>query len=326
MWLFAVVVVLGLVAWWGFQPPKPSDFKGPAMVLIPVGDFQMGDQSMPKVGYADELPVHTVSVSSFLIGNCEVTKAEWDRVRDWGKNHGFNDLAEGRGKAANHPVQDVSWYEVVKWCNARSLQEDLKPCYTVASGIYKTGEDDTVACDWSANGYRLPTEVEWEKAARGGLVGKDYPWGDSINQSRANYREDHTPSKLTALWQQMLDKVIPWKPRSGGASGYHPAYETGNVPYTSPVASFAANGYGLHDMAGNVSEWCWDSYDAYLSGSQTDPRGAASGTYRVDRGGGWASYAGSCRAAYRCRITPTRAISDFGFRVARSSVLPAGSR
>jgi formylglycine-generating enzyme len=321
--LLAMAIVLGMAAWWWFRPP---DFKGPAMILIPAGDFQMGDQSMPKVGNSDELPVHTVRVSAFLIGNCEVTKAEWDVVRDWGKDHGFTDLREGGGKAPNHPVQAVFWYDVVKWCNARSIKEGLKPCYTSAGTIYQTGEDDTVVCDWSADGYRLPTEAEWEKAARGGQVGKDYPWGDSISHSRANYWKDNGPSKLAELWNLMLDKAVPGRSRSSRASGFHPAYKTGYAPYTSPVASFPANGYGLHDMAGNVFEWCWDRYGSYPSSLQIDPRGVASGTPRVVRGGGWNGNESDCRIAIRYSPYPSGSDSNIGFRVARSSVSPTASR
>jgi formylglycine-generating enzyme len=322
-WLLAVAIVLGLAAWWCFQPSVP---KGPAMVLIPAGDFLMGDQSMPKVGEPDELPVHTVSVSAFLIGNCEVTKVEWDLVREWGKDHGFTDLSEGGGKAADHPVHSVSWFDVIKWCNARSLKEGLTPCYTVAGGVYQTGADHGVVCDWSANGYRLPTEAEWEKAARGGKVGLDYPWGNTISHSRANFFDPGgSSSKLLELWNRLKDKVAPGSSRSHGVSGFHPAYETGNEPYTSPVGSFSANGYALHDMSGNVWEWCWDQFGSYPAGAQTDPRGAASGSYRVRRGGSWFNGAVSCRVAFRVNYLPG-SYDYVGFRIARSSVPQAGGR
>ena len=323
-WLLPLGVVLGLAAWWYFRPaPRVA----PAMVLIPAGDFLMGDQSMPNRGDSDERPVHTVQVSAFYIGNCEVTKAEWDKVRTWARQNGFTDLAEGAGKAANHPVHSVSWYDVVKWCNARSRQEGFQPCYTASGAVYQVGENKGVACDWSANGYRLPTEAEWEKAARGGKVGKEYPWRDSISHSRANFREDMSPSMLTKLWNDMWDKISPGRSRSVG-TGYHPTYETGNEPYTSPVASFAANGYGVHDMAGNVWEWCWDCYEDYPASMQTDPWGAFSGSGRVGRGGDWGAGAYGCRVAIRTTGIPAGYSYSygFGFRVARSSVPPADSR
>lgn len=321
-WTLVVCVVSCLAAWWGFQSSGRVE---PAMVMIPAGDFQMGNQSMPLAVSSDEFPVHQVRVSAFLMGNCEVTKAEWDEVREWGIAHGFTDLPKGGGKAPDHPVQDVSWYDVVKWCNGRSMKEGLKPCYTVVTGIYQTGKDDAVACDWSANGYRLPTEAEWEKAARGGLVGNDYPWGNSISQGCANYQEDTKPSRLNELWNQLLDRALPGRSRSGRASGYHPAYKKGDGPYTSTIASFSANGFGLHDTAGNVFEWCWDRFGDYPAGPQTDTRGSTSSLYRVARGGGWFSNAYSCRVAYRTRCEPAFSYNGMGFRLARSSVPPAGS-
>lgn len=271
--------------------PTPVD-----MALIPAGSFTMGDS---LDGNSNASPV-TVNVSAFLMGKNEVTKALWDEVRTWGASNGYTDLAVGVGKATNHPAQTISWWDVVKWCNARSQKEGLTPVYTVSGAVMKTGTT-APAANWSANGYRLPTEAEWEKAARGGLSGKRFPWGDTISHSQANFYNVNGESYQT------------------GTTGFHPSYATDSWPYTSPVGAFAANAYGLHDMAGNVWEWCWDWYGSYSNGA-TDPRGANSGSYRVFRGGSWINYAIDCRVADRNSYDPSLSNIFLGFRVARSSV------
>jgi len=271
--------------------------------LIPAGNFQMGDAT--GVGGSDELPIHTVYVSEFYMAKHEVTKALWDEVRTWGLANGYTDLSTGDGKAANHPVYSVNWWDVVKWCNARSERDGLTPCYTVSEATYKTGNSNVVVCNWSANGYRLPTEAEWEKAARGGLSGQNFPWGNTISHNQANYFSHDFYSYDVSLTR-----------------GYHPDYTAGDFFYTSPVGSFAPNGYGLYDMAGNIFEWCWDWHGSYAAGSQADPRGPSSGTGRVQRGGGWYFLAINCRVAFRASDTPGSTITyyGFGFRPARSSV------
>jgi formylglycine-generating enzyme required for sulfatase activity len=275
--------------------------------LIPAGGFTMGDA-------LDEEPdgdatTHTVNVSAFYMAQNLVTKADWDTVRTWGISNGYSDLVPGEGKASNHPVQTISWFQMVKWCNARSQQEGLTPVYytnDAQTAVYKTGDVDVtnVQVKWAANGYRLPTEAEWEKAARGGLSGKRFPWGDTISHSQANYNSSSDYSYDL----------------SGAVNNYHPSYATGSTPYTSPVGSFAANGYGLYDMVGNVWQWCWDWDGTYDTGAPTDPRGVSSGEYRVRRGGCWNYNAIYCRVADRNGSVPSHSDNDFGFRVARNSV------
>jgi formylglycine-generating enzyme required for sulfatase activity len=272
--------------------------------LIPQGAFTMGD----SLDGLSDAPTRTVTLDAFYMGKYEVTKAEWDEVRTWGLSNGYTDLAAGSGKASNHPVHSIDWYNMVKWCNARSQKEGLTPAYytnDAQTTIYKTGSVNVTNAQvkWSASGYRLPTEAEWEKAARGGLSGKRFPWGDTISHSQANYY---------AASGYSYDS-------SGSVNNYHPTYATGSIPYTSPVGAFAANDYGLYDMAGNVWEWCWDWYGTYAAGSQTNPRGTTSGSNRVCRGGSWYYYvAYSSRVALRYGNDPALTNGLIGFRVLRS--------
>ena len=254
------------------------------MVLIPAGSFTMGDTF--NEGYSDELPTHTVFVSAFNMDRYEVTKALWDEVYQWAITHGYDFDFAGSGKAPNHPVQRVSWHDVVKWCNARSEKEGRLPAYYTSRArttVYRTGRVD-VLNDWVKwdRGYRLPTEAEWEKAARGGASGRRFSWGDTITHSQANYYSSSSYAYDISFTR-----------------GYHPSYANGGEPYTSPVGSFEANGYGLYDMAGNVWEWCWDWWGSYSSASVSDPRGPYANSGRVIRGGDWGGFVFCCRSAYR---------------------------
>jgi len=294
------------------------------MAFIPAGNFQMGDSF--GEGFPDELPVHTVSVSAFYMGRYEVTNDEMVDVLQWAYRHNritvtgatvqnvagdprdllnLNEtqcritwdgsaFALKAEKASGYPCVEVTWYGAVAFCSFRSEMEGLTPCYDFLDW----------SCDWSANGYRLSTEAEWEKAARGGAAGRRFPWSDTdtIQHARANYLST-------------ADYAYDTSP----TRGLHPDYADGDIPYTSPVGSFAPNAYGLYDMEGNSWEWVWDYYAThyYSEPSEKDSRGPASGSYRVVRSGRWGYDASNCRVAGRRFAWPTGR-KPVGFRVALS--------
>lgn len=272
------------------------------MALVFDGGFQMGDTF--DEGESDERPVHTVYLNVFLMDKFEVTKALWDEVYQWAITNGYNFDNAGLGKAADHPVHTINWYDMVKWCNARSEKEGRLPAYYTSAAqttVYRSGQLD-VLNDWVMwnTGYRLPTEAEWEKAARGGLSGKRFPWGDLITHNNANYYSEASYGYDISATR-----------------GYHPTFNDGVHPYTNPVWYFAPNGYGLHDMAGNLTEWCWDWYDAeyYISSDGNNPHGPAGPRAgRVLRGGTWLGSANYVRCAERAGYSPALAGVGNGFR------------
>jgi formylglycine-generating enzyme required for sulfatase activity len=304
------LVVLALAAGNSGQVGLAQSQPPGGMVLIPAGSFQMGDSF--NEGGSDERPVHTVFVSAFYMDQYEVTKSFWDEVASWAAANGYDIWSgSGAGKGANHPVIYVTWYQAVRWANARSEKEGLIPCYYTdgtQETVYRTGRVDVPVegVKWSGCGYRLPTEAEWEKAARGGVSGRRFPWSDvdTIQHSRANYFSSAGDSYDTSPTR-----------------GFHPDYAKGDYPYTSPVGNFAPNGYGLYDMAGNVWEWVWDWYgsDYYSRSTGSDPRGPASGSSRVGRGGSWCDNADYCRVADRNYDSPGGSYYALGFRLVRTA-------
>ena len=255
--------------------PLPSSTEG--MVLIPAGEFQMGSNS----GKSDEKPIHSVYIDAFYMDEYEVTNAEYaaflnakGKHTEGGKtwlNIGARieyvaGVYRAKGGYENHPVLNVSWYGAMAYAA------------------------------WA--GKRLPTEAEWEKAARGNLSGLTYPWGNTIDSSKANYNR--------------------------------------NIGDTTAVGRYTANGYGLYDMAGNVWEWCLDEYNSgfyAVSPSQNPLSGANSIMWildnytgvespRVLRGGSWSNAARNVRVATRNDNPPTSTFNYYGFRCARDTVTP----
>jgi formylglycine-generating enzyme required for sulfatase activity len=295
----------------------------PDMVCVPSGTFTMGNSESAAEGNVDELPTHQVTLSTFFIDKYEVSNAKMRDVLQWalGQNLITTDMlfvrnAEGNqqvllsianvdcqitftggmfaavpGKYSN-PCVFVTWYGACAYCNFRSLMEGKTPCYDLADW----------SCDWDANGYRLPSEAEWEKAARGGDAGTRFPWSDiqTISHARANY---YSGSSLTY--------------DTSSNAGYHPSFSTGAKPYTNPCGVFIPNGYGLYDVAGNVWEWVWDRWDAgyYAASPSFNPTGPEAGSDRTLRSGSWMESAHHCRVSNRGGgKPPNSAYYHFGFR------------
>ena len=270
-----LVLVAGLL---GETPTKPETPEG--MVLIPAGSFEMGSEDAEA--WTGEHPVHTVHLDAFYMDVYEVTNAQFkafvdanpqwqkDNIEDrflddvWGRYLGLWTGTDYPAGKADHPVDDVNWYAAMAYA------------------------------EWA--GKRLPTEAEWEYAARGGLVGKEYPWGDTITLADANYTE--------------FSWVVDEKLKSRKSE------RTGGIGDSTPVGQYAANGYGLYDMAGNVSEWCLDAYDADFYAASDNSRNPIAGgetvqglldtftsipndSRRVLRGGNWGSGPPHSRVANR---------------------------
>lgn len=278
------------------------------MLLVPAGSYTMGDTSGDGIPNATATNVY---VSAFFMDTNLVSDSQWQSVFAYATNNGyvFDDSGSALNNASNEPIQAINWYDAIKWCNARSRQANLKPVYYTDAGLtmtYTNGDTDTVYPNWSANGYRLPTETEWEKAARGGLSGQRFPWGNTISESQANY--DSNPG----LFAYDL-----------GPAGYNTNFNQGAQPYTSPVGNFPANGFGLNDMAGNLQEWCWDWYGTpYGQPTTNNPTGplAASSSYpyRIQRGGYWGFYAIIARTAYRSFSVPALTNNYTGLRCVKT--------
>jgi sulfatase modifying factor 1 len=237
------------------KPEVVETKTGLTMVLVPAGEFQMGDDE----GEFDEQPAHRVKLSPFYIDTHEVTQRSFESLM--GRN-------PAKSVGPDKPVERVSWLAAIQYCNMRSAKEGLKPCYDLK----------TQQCDFEADGYRLPTEAEWEYACRAGTT-TDWSFGDASAE---------------------LDEY-GW-------------YKGNSEKTTHPVGQKGPNAWGLYDMHGNVAEWCNDWYaEEYDAAVERDPRGPASGDERVLRGGSWTSDADLCRSAARYSEPPGFADVCFGY-------------
>jgi formylglycine-generating enzyme required for sulfatase activity len=237
---------------------KPS----PGMIPVRGGTFKMGS-SQGKTG---EKPRHPVTLTDFYIGKYEVTQEQWMAVMNY--NHSIL-------KGAKNPVDFITWYDAVDYCNKRSQKQGLTPCYT--------GNGDRVTCNFEADGYRLPTEAEWEYACRGGPRSRGYRFSGSNNPDEISWYRNNS-----------------WKK-------HH------------PVGQKKPNELGIYDMSGNVAEWCWDWYelDYYKKSPPQNPPGPPGGTHRVIRGGGWGERENNMTAIYRALYEPSQKFYYLGFRVVR---------
>jgi sulfatase modifying factor 1 len=325
-----LIVVINLLALCGIaqacEVPDPE-----VMVLIPGGEFEMGDHSGD--GNPAELPVHKVFVDSFYMRKYETTNRQYcdflnaamqagDIKVYYGVVHAAYDASnrypycdtstsnpssqidyvggifsvrtKGGRDMSHDPMVTITWYGSVAYCNWLSQQEGYESCYAIG--------DPKWPCDFMKTGYRLPTEAEFEYAARGHAYTPytRFPWGDTISHSQANYWSDAT----------IAYDVSPTRE-------YHPTYNDGIWPYTAPVGSFAPNGYGLYDMAGNAFEWVNDWYGAdYFSVSPyLNPRGPAAGIGRILLGGGWGYEATYCRNSTRLEYEPDSRCHYRSFRM-----------
>ncbi len=236
------------------RPQLKSEF-----VLVKGGAFQMGQRGIAE-------PVHAVTLGDYRLSKYEVTQGEWQSVM------GSNPSAIQGYK--NLPVESVSWLDAVAFCNAKSLKDGLAPAYRV--------DGASVTCDFGADGYRLPTEAEWEYAARGGQKSRGTRYAGSDD----------------------IDAVAFYKGNSGDL-----AHE---------VALKAANELGLYDMSGNVWEWCWDNFGSYDAADQTDPVGPGGDDYRVLRGGSWYYNEDGARTSIRYPYDPSYRDEFIGLRLAQS--------
>lgn len=258
------------------------------MVLVPAGTFTMGSPT-EEPGHQRHETQHQVTLTrAFYICDHEVTQSEWQSVMGWN---------DSRFDGADRPVEQITWWDCIQYCNLRSAQEGLDSVYVMSARSYAGAHITTATVtipNWNRNGYRLPTEAEWEYACRAGT-------------STALCNGPLTQIGRPCARDSVLE-LVGWYCANAGDT-------------THEVMELPPNALGLHDMHGNVWEWCWDWWDGsdYGSGAVTDPTGASSGLEHVPRGGGWKYLAQDCRSACRGRFSPLDRYQALGVRVVRSA-------
>lgn len=261
-----------------------SEKVGDNLISIKGGTFQMGSLESEYQRGEDEKQ-HSVTLDDFYISAFEVTQREYQNIM--GEN-------PSNFKGDNLPVESITWYQAIEYCNKLSEKEGLTPVYEI--------DGENVTWILGNNGYRLPTEAEWEYSSRAGTT-TPFNTETSIGDDEANYYGHYPYGIEENYFSQGNLETEPGEYR-----------ET-----TLNVGSFQPNKWGLYDMHGNVGEWVFDYYSAYDTESTVNPTGPTTGTLRVNRGGGWNDYAKHLRSAYRASTTPTQKMSNIGFRIARNS-------
>ena len=311
--LFAVIVVIAVFAACGSQPAsnagtEPGSAAAPPektpvqpvralieMISVPGGSFSMGSPKGTAFSLDIERPVHQVTVGGFFLGKYEVTQGQFFEVMGTRPSNFITNADDpGPDGWMKLPVEMVNWYETLVFCNRLSIKEKLSPVYRINGSTdpdtwgpvprVKNAGWDAVEMIGGADGYRLPTESEWEYAARGGSAGP----------KNATYAGSSTAGTVSWYYDN---------------SGFR----------IHEIGTKAPNELGLYDMSGNAMEWCWDWLGGFDAENKDNPTGPATGQYRVIRGGGWSVSVHYSRVPYRHNNLPSYQGVNLGFRVARSS-------